>query len=95
MRPYCRRCFADLRLECSHVEADILSTVFQCHEACIAVYSSMKNRKLSHWVFISVVSMFICLIIYSLTGHYGSVQIIIASFLKTVYVQITPMYSIL
>ncbi|XP_056621901.1 putative sodium-coupled neutral amino acid transporter 8a [Triplophysa dalaica] len=44
---------------------------FQCHEACIAVYSSMKNRKLSHWVFISVVSMFICLIIYSLTGIYG------------------------
>ncbi|XP_065134698.2 putative sodium-coupled neutral amino acid transporter 8a [Paramisgurnus dabryanus] len=44
---------------------------FQCHEACIAVYSSMENRKLSHWVFISVVSMFICLIIYSLTGVYG------------------------
>uniref|UniRef100_A0A8C1YCR5 Solute carrier family 38 member 8a n=1 Tax=Cyprinus carpio TaxID=7962 RepID=A0A8C1YCR5_CYPCA len=44
---------------------------FQCHEACIAVYSSMENRKLSHWVFISVVSMFICLIIYSLTGVFG------------------------
>ncbi|KAA0714950.1 putative sodium-coupled neutral amino acid transporter 8 [Triplophysa tibetana] len=37
------------------------------------IYSSgsMKNRNLSHWVFISVVSMFICLIIYSLTGIYG------------------------
>ncbi|XP_058606492.1 putative sodium-coupled neutral amino acid transporter 8a isoform X3 [Onychostoma macrolepis] len=44
---------------------------FQCHEACVAVYSSMENRKLSHWVFISVVSMFICLIIYSLTGVFG------------------------
>ncbi|TRY86659.1 hypothetical protein DNTS_005010, partial [Danionella cerebrum] len=40
---------------------------FQCHEACVAVYSSMENRKLSHWVFISVVSMLICLLIYSLT----------------------------
>ncbi|XP_016320777.1 putative sodium-coupled neutral amino acid transporter 8 isoform X2 [Sinocyclocheilus anshuiensis] len=44
---------------------------FQFHEACIAVYSSMENRKLSHWVFISVISMFICLIIYSLTGVSG------------------------
>ncbi|ROL43243.1 Vacuolar amino acid transporter 2 [Anabarilius grahami] len=44
---------------------------FQCHEACIAVYSSMENRKLSHWVFISVVSMLICLLIYSLTGVFG------------------------
>ncbi|KTG35898.1 hypothetical protein cypCar_00012944 [Cyprinus carpio] len=41
---------------------------FQCHKVCITVYSSIENRKLSHWVFISVVSMFICLIIYSLTG---------------------------
>uniref|UniRef100_A0A8C2KKJ7 Solute carrier family 38 member 8a n=1 Tax=Cyprinus carpio TaxID=7962 RepID=A0A8C2KKJ7_CYPCA len=38
---------------------------------CITVYSSIENRKLSHWVFISVVSMFICLIIYSLTGVFG------------------------
>ncbi|KAA8590536.1 hypothetical protein FQN60_014470 [Etheostoma spectabile] len=40
---------------------------FQCHEASIAIYSSMENQRLSHWVFISVVSMIICLIIYSLT----------------------------
>ncbi|XP_066541444.1 putative sodium-coupled neutral amino acid transporter 8a [Hoplias malabaricus] len=44
---------------------------FQCHEACIAIYSSMENKKLSHWVVISVVSMFFCLVIYSLTGIYG------------------------
>ncbi|XP_023841195.1 putative sodium-coupled neutral amino acid transporter 8 isoform X2 [Salvelinus sp. IW2-2015] len=44
---------------------------FQCHEACIAIYSSMENKSLSHWVFISVVSMFFCLVIYSLTGVYG------------------------
>ncbi|KAI4885090.1 hypothetical protein NFI96_023139 [Prochilodus magdalenae] len=44
---------------------------FQCHEACIAIYSSMENKKLSHWVFISLVSMFFCLVIYSLTGIYG------------------------
>ncbi|XP_077166540.1 solute carrier family 38 member 8 isoform X2 [Paroedura picta] len=44
---------------------------FQCHEACIAIYSSMKNKKLSHWVLVSVVSMLFCLLIYSLTGLYG------------------------
>ncbi|XP_034019059.1 putative sodium-coupled neutral amino acid transporter 8 [Thalassophryne amazonica] len=44
---------------------------FQCHEACIAIYSSMENQKLSHWVLISVVSMLFCLLIYTLTGVYG------------------------
>ncbi|XP_070689142.1 putative sodium-coupled neutral amino acid transporter 8 [Pempheris klunzingeri] len=44
---------------------------FQCHEACIAIYSSMENQKLGHWVVISVVSMFFCLLIYTLTGVYG------------------------
>ncbi|AWP01638.1 putative sodium-coupled neutral amino acid transporter 8 [Scophthalmus maximus] len=44
---------------------------FQCHEACIAIYSSMENQKLSHWVVISVVSMFFCLLIYTLTGVFG------------------------
>ncbi|XP_062246299.1 putative sodium-coupled neutral amino acid transporter 8a [Platichthys flesus] len=44
---------------------------FQCHEASIAIYSSMENQRLSHWVFISVISMIFCLIIYSLTGVYG------------------------
>ncbi|XP_071973835.1 solute carrier family 38 member 8 isoform X2 [Engystomops pustulosus] len=44
---------------------------FQCHEACITIYSSMKNKSLSNWVVVSVVSMLICLLIYSLTGIYG------------------------
>ncbi|XP_041853287.1 putative sodium-coupled neutral amino acid transporter 8a [Melanotaenia boesemani] len=44
---------------------------FQCHEASIAIYSSMENQRLSHWVFVSVVAMIICLVIYSLTGVYG------------------------
>ncbi|KAK7913062.1 hypothetical protein WMY93_013273 [Mugilogobius chulae] len=44
---------------------------FQCHEACIAIYSSMENQKISHWVGIAVVSMFFCLLIYTLTGVYG------------------------
>ncbi|KAM3918128.1 solute carrier family 38 member 8 [Leptodactylus fuscus] len=44
---------------------------FQCHEACITIYSSMKNKSLSNWVIVSVVSMLICLLIYSLTGVYG------------------------
>ncbi|XP_077569538.1 putative sodium-coupled neutral amino acid transporter 8 [Stigmatopora nigra] len=44
---------------------------FQCHEACIAIYSSMKNQKITHWVVISVISMLFCLLIYTLTGVYG------------------------
>uniref|UniRef100_H2LYH2 Solute carrier family 38 member 8b n=1 Tax=Oryzias latipes TaxID=8090 RepID=H2LYH2_ORYLA len=44
---------------------------FQCHEACIAIYSSMENQKLCHWVVISVLSMLFCLLIYTLTGVYG------------------------
>ncbi|XP_076742930.1 putative sodium-coupled neutral amino acid transporter 8a isoform X2 [Maylandia zebra] len=44
---------------------------FQCHEASIAIYSSLENQRLSHWVFISVISMIFCFVIYSLTGVYG------------------------
>ncbi|XP_048172875.1 putative sodium-coupled neutral amino acid transporter 8 isoform X1 [Corvus hawaiiensis] len=42
---------------------------FQCHEACVAIYSSMRNQSFSHWVAVSVLSMLICLLIYSLTGN--------------------------
>ncbi|KPP66720.1 hypothetical protein Z043_114750 [Scleropages formosus] len=42
-----------------------------CHEASVAIYSSMENKTLSHWVLVSVVSMFFCLLIYSLTGIFG------------------------
>ncbi|KAM8945331.1 solute carrier family 38 member 8 [Pelodytes ibericus] len=44
---------------------------FQCHEASIAIYSSMKNKSLSNWILVSVISMLICLLIYSLIGLYG------------------------
>ncbi|XP_062405752.1 putative sodium-coupled neutral amino acid transporter 8 [Sardina pilchardus] len=44
---------------------------FQCHEACICIYSSMENKKMSHWIFISVASMLFCLLIYTLTGVFG------------------------
>ncbi|NXL02379.1 S38A6 protein, partial [Mesembrinibis cayennensis] len=44
---------------------------FQCHEACVAIYSSMRNQSFCHWVIVSVLSMLICLLIYSLTGLYG------------------------
>ncbi|KAI5608282.1 putative sodium-coupled neutral amino acid transporter 8, partial [Silurus asotus] len=45
---------------------------FQCFsEACIAIYSSMENKRISHWVFISVASMIFCLLIYTLTGVFG------------------------
>lgn len=48
------------------------SVHLQCHEACIAIYSSMENQKLSHWVWISALSMFFCLLIYTLTGGFLS-----------------------
>ncbi|PKU43899.1 sodium-coupled neutral amino acid transporter 8 [Limosa lapponica baueri] len=57
--------------------ASVLSVIpticfgFQCHEACVAIYSSMRNQSFSHWVAVSVLSMLICLFIYSLTGLYG------------------------
>ncbi|XP_053574848.1 putative sodium-coupled neutral amino acid transporter 8 [Bombina bombina] len=44
---------------------------FQCHEASVTIYSSMKNKCLTRWVVVSVFSMLICLLIYSLTGLYG------------------------
>lgn len=44
----------------------------QCHEACVAIYSSMRNQSFSHWVAVSVLSMLICLLIYSLTGNAGA-----------------------
>ncbi|XP_076848134.1 putative sodium-coupled neutral amino acid transporter 8a [Brachyhypopomus gauderio] len=44
---------------------------FQCHEASIAIYSSLENKTLSHWVLISSVSIFFCTVLYSLTGIYG------------------------
>lgn len=44
----------------------------QCHEACVAIYSSMRNQSFSHWVAVSVLSMLICLLIYSLTGNAGT-----------------------
>uniref|UniRef100_A0A8B9GQF4 Solute carrier family 38 member 8b n=1 Tax=Astyanax mexicanus TaxID=7994 RepID=A0A8B9GQF4_ASTMX len=68
-----------LKLFCCRLNSwgSVLSVVpticfgFQCHEACIAIYSSMENKKISHWVFISVMSMIFCLLIYTLTGVFG------------------------
>lgn len=53
--------------------APVLSPLaLQCHEACVAIYSSMRNQSFSHWVTVSVLSMLICLLIYSLTGNPGT-----------------------
>uniref|UniRef100_A0A3P9MUI9 Solute carrier family 38 member 8 n=1 Tax=Poecilia reticulata TaxID=8081 RepID=A0A3P9MUI9_POERE len=60
---------------------------FQCHEASIAIYSSMENQRLSHWAFVSVVAMIVCLVIYSLTV-YGYL-----TFGKTVAPDILMSYS--
>ncbi|XP_039209723.1 putative sodium-coupled neutral amino acid transporter 8 isoform X2 [Crotalus tigris] len=42
---------------------------FQCHEACVAIYCSLGDKRLSHWMVVSVMSMLFCLLIYSMTGR--------------------------
>ncbi|XP_066205563.1 solute carrier family 38 member 8 [Saccopteryx leptura] len=44
---------------------------FQCHEAAVSIYCSMRNRSLSHWALVSVLSLLACCLVYSLTGVYG------------------------
>ncbi|KAM8776356.1 solute carrier family 38 member 8 [Rhynchonycteris naso] len=44
---------------------------FQCHEAAVSIYCSMRNQSLSHWVLVSVLSLLACCLVYSLTGVYG------------------------
>ncbi|KAM6223446.1 solute carrier family 38 member 8 [Rhynchocyon petersi] len=44
---------------------------FQCHEAAISIYCSMRNQHLSHWALVSTLSLLACCLIYSLTGAYG------------------------
>uniref|UniRef100_A0A3Q2CH27 Solute carrier family 38 member 8b n=1 Tax=Cyprinodon variegatus TaxID=28743 RepID=A0A3Q2CH27_CYPVA len=51
---------------CRHCENTLTN-----HEASFSIYSSMENQKLLHWVVISVLSMFFCLLVYTLTGVYG------------------------
>lgn len=52
-----------------HFRSVCVRVCVQCHEACIAIYSSMQNQNLLHWVIISVLSMFFCLLVYTLTGE--------------------------
>nr|XP_044998263.1 putative sodium-coupled neutral amino acid transporter 8 isoform X3 [Jaculus jaculus] len=44
---------------------------FQCHEAAVSIYCSMRNQSLSHWTLVSGLSLLACLLVYSLTGVYG------------------------
>ncbi|KAM7059137.1 solute carrier family 38 member 8 isoform 2-T3 [Molossus nigricans] len=44
---------------------------FQCHEAAVSVYCSMRRQSLSHWALVSVLSLLACCLVYSLTGVYG------------------------
>ncbi|KAM4800728.1 solute carrier family 38 member 8 [Urocitellus parryii] len=44
---------------------------FQCHEAAVSIYCSMRSQSLSHWALVSVLSLLSCCLIYSLTGAYG------------------------
>ncbi|XP_046536330.1 putative sodium-coupled neutral amino acid transporter 8 isoform X2 [Equus quagga] len=40
---------------------------FQCHEAAVSIYCSMRNQRLSHWALVSVLSLLACCLVYSLT----------------------------
>ncbi|XP_073081906.1 solute carrier family 38 member 8 isoform X4 [Manis javanica] len=44
---------------------------FQCHEAAVSVYCSMRHQSLAHWALVSVLSLLACCLVYSLTGAYG------------------------
>ncbi|XP_016021440.2 putative sodium-coupled neutral amino acid transporter 8 [Rousettus aegyptiacus] len=44
---------------------------FQCHEAAVSIYCSMRSQSLSHWALVSVLSLLGCCLVYSLTGLYG------------------------
>ncbi|XP_042527395.1 putative sodium-coupled neutral amino acid transporter 8 [Dipodomys spectabilis] len=44
---------------------------FQCHEAAVSIYRSMRRQSLCHWVLLSVLSLLACCVVYSLTGVYG------------------------
>ncbi|KAM6177468.1 solute carrier family 38 member 8 [Erethizon dorsatum] len=44
---------------------------FQCHEAAVSIYCSLRPRSLSHWALVSMLSLLACCLIYSLTGVYG------------------------
>ncbi|XP_008250723.2 solute carrier family 38 member 8 isoform X1 [Oryctolagus cuniculus] len=44
---------------------------FQCHEAAVSVYCSMRGQSLARWALVSVLSLLGCCLIYSLTGVYG------------------------
>ncbi|XP_007937324.1 putative sodium-coupled neutral amino acid transporter 8 [Orycteropus afer afer] len=44
---------------------------FQCHEAAVSVYCSMRTQRLSRWALVSTLSLLVCCLIYSLTGAYG------------------------
>ncbi|XP_006860194.1 PREDICTED: putative sodium-coupled neutral amino acid transporter 8 [Chrysochloris asiatica] len=44
---------------------------FQCHEAAVSIYYSLRDQRLSHWALLSTLSLLACCLIYSLTGAYG------------------------
>ncbi|XP_004646629.1 putative sodium-coupled neutral amino acid transporter 8 [Octodon degus] len=44
---------------------------FQCHEAAVSIYCSLRPRSLSHWAVVSLLSLLACCLIYSLTAQYS------------------------
>lgn len=44
------------------------ASVFQCHEAAVSIYCSMRNQSLSHWALVSLLSLLACCLVYSLIG---------------------------
>lgn len=45
------------------------ASAFQCHEAAVSIYCSMRNQSLWHWALVSVLSLLACCLVYSLTGE--------------------------
>ncbi|XP_003462017.1 solute carrier family 38 member 8 isoform X1 [Cavia porcellus] len=44
---------------------------FQCHEAAVSIYCSLRPQSLFHWALVSMLSLLASCLIYSLTGVYG------------------------
>ncbi|XP_062860398.1 putative sodium-coupled neutral amino acid transporter 8a [Trichomycterus rosablanca] len=66
--------FCSSGMESWHSIFNILPTIcfgFQCHEGSVAIYSSLENKKLLNWSIISLVSMVICFVLYTIIGIYG------------------------
>lgn len=59
-----------LQVVCCPLARGLLSHsyVFQCHEAAVSIYCSLRPQSLFHWALVSMLSLLASCLIYSLTG---------------------------